>query len=162
MTICLSSILLNLYFSPVEDFQQSGKAIDFNFPSFFRGILGCRLQTVFIIMYPAKQYPPLMVINPSIILVKVTLSLYRFSNTIDRTNKEKENVDPYITNQHLLIRHFSFFFSASLRSTSAMISRRHCLLLFFFCSIILPIFPILLLLISAHQIIYCPLWADRC
>lgn len=73
-----------------------------------------------------------MVINPSMILVKVL----RISDSVTNISNGKKDINaPQNKIWNLHIRHLSFLLcfrhSASLRLTSAMISRLDCLLLFF-------------------------------
>lgn len=73
-----------------------------------------------------------MAINPSMTLVKVL----RISDSMTNISNEKKDINvPHNMIWDLHIRHLSFLFfflhSASLRLTSAMISRLDCLLLFF-------------------------------
>lgn len=82
-----------------------------------------------------------MAINPSMTLVKVL----RISDSMTNISNEKKDINvPHNMIWDLHIRHLSFLFfflhSASLRLTSAMISRLDCLLLFFFRCFISSVF----------------------
>ena len=138
ITICLSSIRLNEC-SPAGGIKYSGNGTSFKLPSFFSDILGNNFQIICNIIIPARQALPVIVIKPSEIFVKVTLSLSKFNIAIKAGTEPGIKPTTNIDIQHILTCHISLLLSASLRLTAAIISRRCCLLLFFFCSIILAI-----------------------
>lgn len=132
ITICLSSHRLK-YSGSTGIPEESGNHCAFPVlsPS-FKGIQTVRFRDSLNSKYMHRQIHPLMVINPSMILVKVL----RISNPVTNTSNGKKDMNvPHNMIWDLHIRHLSFLLSflhsASLRLTSAMISRLDCLLLFF-------------------------------
>ena len=148
--ICLSSILLNEC-SPVGGIKYSGNGTSFKLPSFFNDILGNNFQIAYNPIIPARQVLPVIVIKPSEIFVKVTVLLSQFNTPIKAVTEPGTKPTANIDIQHILTCHFSFLFSASLRLTSAMISRRHCLLLFFSVSSF-HLFPCHIIILFKWQI----------